>query len=149
MGKRTKKGIPFSRFFDYSTEKALCKLTKEDGAVILRPCRRAPERVLRGLRFFLRVWRNGRRARFRFWCLRRAGSSPVTRTIITHTRGFTYVSEQHSSGKVAAFFRPHRKAAPPAAPARGRPVRRAAEARSGDRLRSIMRGLRPQPTGPC
>lgn len=67
MGKRTKKGIPFSRFFDYSTEKALCKLTKEDGAVILRPCRRAPERVLRGFRFFLRVWRNGRRARFRFW----------------------------------------------------------------------------------
>ena len=37
------------RFFDYSTEKALCKLTKEDGAVILRPCRRAPERALRGL----------------------------------------------------------------------------------------------------
>lgn len=49
MGKRTKKGIPFSRIFDYSTEKALCKLTKEDGAVILRPCRRAPERALRGL----------------------------------------------------------------------------------------------------
>lgn len=67
----------------------------------------------------------------------------------SHTRGFTYVSEQHSSGKVAAFFCPHCKAAPPAAPARGRPVRRAAEARSGDRLRSIVRGLRPQPTRPC
>lgn len=28
----------------------------------------------------LRAWRNGRRARLRIWCLRRAGSTPVTRT---------------------------------------------------------------------
>ena len=44
----------------------------------------------------MRVWRNGRRARFRFWSGRLgAGSSPVTRTktegyLVVHL-GFIYV----------------------------------------------------------
>ena len=35
-----------------------------------------------------RAWRNGRRARFRFWCSWRAGSSPVARTKMRHYRNF-------------------------------------------------------------
>ena len=59
----------------------ICKIKRQFGLVFLLNNTLQKSFVCyNGLAQFKRIWRNGRRARLRIWCLRRGGSSPFIRT---------------------------------------------------------------------